>query len=196
MKISRNLIAVTRVLLIVLAACVAAHAQTRETLQDEAIERSKGNAEVATRQLRNADPLVRQRAAEELARLAAVDSRKLVEGYRLQEKNDRVRLALDWALYRMGKQDALFPVVRALGTNRYTQAQSYLDALESPAPLYLFLDRVNAATQIRLLESLARAGDADTLERIRPYAASDNPKVADAARFATREITRRLSLQH
>jgi hypothetical protein len=143
--------------------------------------------------LTNADPLVRQRAAEELARLAATDRRRLVEGYRLQEKNERVRLALDWALYRMGKAEALYAVVRALGTSRYNQSQAYLAALESPAPLHAFLDRVGGVTRLRLLETLARSGDADTLERLKPYAASNDAKVADAARFATREITRRLS---
>jgi len=52
--------------------------------------------------LGSTDPLVRQRSAEALAKLAATDQRKLVEGYQLQEKNKEVRLALDWALYRMG----------------------------------------------------------------------------------------------
>src|SRR2546423_10567686 len=57
----------------------------------------------AAKRLFNRDPLVRQHAAEELADLAATDWQKLVEGYRLQEKDSRVKLALDWALHRMGK---------------------------------------------------------------------------------------------
>lgn len=195
MKIAKSCSAAARVGLFALVACAAAHAQTRETLQDEAIERARGDAEVAARQLTNSDPLVRQRAAEELARLEATDRRKLVEGYRLQEKNERARLAMDWALYRLGKADALFAVVRALGTSRYNQSQAYLSQLESPAPLYLFLDRLSGPTLVRLLEALARSGDAETLERIKPYTASRDPKVADAARFAAREITRRLAAQ-
>lgn len=168
----------------------AAHAQSRTTLQDDAIERAKGNAEVAARQLTNPDALVRQRAAEELARLKATERRKLVEGYRLQEKNERVRLALDWALYRMGKPEALFGVVRGLDTSRSNQSQAYLADLESPEPLYLFLSRVNPQTLVKLIEALARVGDATTLERIKPYESSANPKVAAAARFAAREIAR------
>jgi HEAT repeat protein len=164
-----------------------------EAAQDEAIERAKGNADVAARQLTSPDPLVRQRAAEELARLAATDKRKLVEGYRLQEKNDRVRLALDWALYRTGKPEALFSVVRALDSNRYNQAQAYLSEIDTPDALYPFLNRVNAVTQARILEALARVGDANTLEKIKPYASSGDPRVASAARFAAREITRRLA---
>lgn len=164
-----------------------------EAAQDEAIERARGNADVAARQLTSPDPLVRQRAAEELARLAATDKRKLVEGYRLQEKNDRVRLALDWALYRTGKPEALFAVVRALDSNRYNQAQAYLSEIETPDALYPFLNRVNVVTQARILEALAHIGDAATLEKIKPYASSDDPRVASAARFAAREITRRLN---
>jgi HEAT repeat protein len=113
----------------------AARAQSREQMQDDAIERARGNSDVAVRQLTNLDPLVRQRAAEELARLKATDKRKLVEGYRLQEKNERVRLALDWALYRTGKEESLFAVVRALDSSRTNQSQAYLAEIESPAAL-------------------------------------------------------------
>jgi HEAT repeat protein len=182
-----------------LSLCLAAslatstRAQSKQTMQDDAIERARGDAEVATRQLTNLDALVRQRAAEELARLKATDKRRLVEGYRLQEKNERVRLALDWALYRLGKPEALYAVVRALASNRYNQAQAYLSELETPEPLYLFLDRSNGVALARLIESLARTGDASTLERIKPYADSNDAKVASAARYAAREIARRVA---
>ncbi|MDT7541485.1 MAG: hypothetical protein QOE33_1389 [Acidobacteriota bacterium] len=165
----------------------------RESAQDDAIEHAKGNADVAARQLTSPDPLVRQRAAEELARLAAADKRKLVEGYRLQEKNERVRLALDWALYRTGKSEALFNVVRALDSGRYNQAQSYLAQIDTPASLHPFLTRVSGLTLARLIESLARTGDATTLDLVKPYTSSADPKVASAARFAEREIAHRLS---
>jgi hypothetical protein len=64
--------------------------------------------------------------------------------------------------------------------------------METPEPLYLFLGRSDGVALARLLESLARSGDAATLERIKPYADSPDPKVASAARFAAREIARRL----
>ena len=64
---------------------------------------ARANTKELAQQLGNADPLLRQRAAEALARLVATDQRKMVEGYQLQEKNKEVRLALDWALYRMRK---------------------------------------------------------------------------------------------
>ena len=163
-----------------------------QKFRDEAIERARGNPEVAARQLTNRDDLVRQRAAEEIARLAPADKRRLVEGYRLQEKNERVRLALDWALYRLGKREALYPVVRALGTSRANQSEAYLAEIGDPAPLYPFLERASGPVLVKLLESLARTGDAATLEQLKPHFMAGDHKVVDAARFAEREINRRL----
>ena len=147
----------------------------------------------ASKRLFNRDPLVRQRAAEELADLAATDWQHLVEGYRLQEKDSRVKLALDWALYRMGKTDTLYAVVRALDSSRNAQAQSYLVKLDSPEPLYIFLEGANTKVKVRLLEALARLGDAATVERIKPYTTSLDPQVARAAQISTREINARLA---
>lgn len=161
--------------------------------QDDEQARGPSSAEVA-RRLSSRDAGERQRAAEELARLASVEHRRLLEGYRLQEKDARVRVALDWALYRAGKGETLFAIVRALDSKRTgPQAFSYLTQLEGPAPLYVFLERVNGNTLIKLLDVLARTGDSETLERVRPFAASLDPGIAEAAKFAEHEITVRLA---
>jgi hypothetical protein len=173
--------------LLLLFGAINAQAQSN----DEAAN-AEDPAAVAVKQLTSRDPLLRQQAAEELARLEAADQRRLIEGYRLQEKNARVKLALDWALYRMGKTEALFAVVRALDSSRDAQASAYLVTLEKPEPLYLFLERMNGNTQVKLLEVMAKIGDADTLERIKPYSASFDPKIAEAAQVAAREIESRL----
>ncbi len=150
------------------------------------------SAEVA-RRLSSKFPTERRAAAEELARLAAVEHRRLAEGYRAQEKDSRVKLALDWALYRMGKNETLFQLVGALDEKgRAEQAVAYLKQLEGPEPLYVFLGRVNGHTQARLLEVLAAVGDRATLEKIRPFTQSLDPLIADAAKFAEREITIRV----
>jgi hypothetical protein len=163
-----------------------------EAEPEETASSSASNEEIA-RQLGNPDPLERQRAAEELARLAAVDQLRLVSVYRLQEKNERVRLALDWALYRMGKTATLFSIVKNLDSSRHEQAASYLLQLDTPEALYMFLERVNEKTLARLLRVLAKLGDAATLEQIKPYLNSFDEKVADAAQSAAREINYRLS---
>jgi hypothetical protein len=176
-------------LLLVVSGTISVRAQSSD---DDEGNAPQADSAAAQRQLASRDPLERQRGAEELARLASTNNRKLLEGYRLQEKNARVKLALDWALYRIGKTESLFAVVGALDSSRAAQAGSYLVTLETPEPLYLFLERVNGNTQIKLLEVLAKIGDAGTLERIKPHAASFDPKVAEAARLATRDIEQRL----
>ena len=145
--------------------------------------------------LGSTDPLVRQKSAEALAKLAATDQRKLVEGYQLQEKNKEVRLALNWALYRMGKEEALYRVVDDLDSGRQQQAVGYLTELESPDVLYPFLKRAGNAPRINagLLKALARIGDAQTLELVTPFRESHQPYVAEAAEIAHDEIEKRLS---
>jgi hypothetical protein len=184
-------------LLLALASlCVSAGSSTAraqsDSAQDETASTAQSSSVVAGR-LASRDPLERQHAAEELARMGATEQQRLVSGYRLQEKDARVRLALDWALYRMGKTETLFAIVRNLDNSRRNQAASYLTQLEGPEPLYIFLERVNDDTKIHLLEVLAGLGDEKTLARINPYTTSFDPRIANAAQFAIREITRRQS---
>ena len=155
---------------------------------------ARSNPKDFAKQLGSTDPLVRQRGAEALARLAATDQRKLVEGYQLQEKNKEVRLALEWALYRMGRSEMLFRIVDELDSGRQEQAIGYLSELESPDELYAFLKRDNNAPRINagLLKALARIGDAQTLELIKPFRESHQPYVAEAAEIAHDEIEKRL----
>lgn len=175
------------VLLLTLSSAAAVRAQSNEDQESGA-----GTIAAVQKQLASRDPLVRQRAAEELAHLADPANRKLLEGYRHQEKNTRVRLALDWALYRIGKTEALFTVVRALDSTRADQASAYLFTLDTPDRLYLFLERMNGNTQVKLLDVLAKIGDAATLDKIKPHSQSPDPRIAEAANLATREIEERL----
>ncbi|HEX8686143.1 MAG TPA: hypothetical protein VF654_06560 [Pyrinomonadaceae bacterium] len=178
-----------RLLILALLALLAAPASA----QDEPTRLASFDSAAVARRLSSRAPFERRAAAEELARLASVEHRRLAEGYRAQEKDSRVKLALDWALYRMGKNESLFPLVRALEEkSRAEQVVGYLKQLEGPDPLYVFLSRVNGNTRIRLLEVLAAVGDRNTLERIRPFTQSLDPGIADAAKFAEREINIRL----
>jgi len=158
---------------------------------------ARSNSAEFAKQLGSTDPLLRQRSAEALARLAAGEHRKLVEGYQLQEKNKEVRLALDWALYRMGRSEALYRVVQDLDSGRQDQAIGYLTELESPDLLYPFLNREKNRPRITagLLKALAKLGDAHTLEVVKPYRESHEPFVAEAAEIAHDEIEKRLGEQ-
>ena len=171
---------------------VAGTAQAQQTAIDDVDARS--DPKDFAKQLGSTDPLVRQRGAEALARLAANDQRKIVEGYHLQEKNKEVRLALEWALYRMGRSEMLFHIVDELDSGRQEQAIGYLSELESPDELYPFLKKNNNAPRINagLLKALARIGDAQTLELIKPFLESHQQYVAEAAEIAHDEIEKRL----
>ncbi len=180
-----------------LAVCVAQSqadaSPVRTSQQDDAANPLKIDSATVAQKLSSPNPLERRAAAEYLARLAAVEHRTLVEGYRQQEKDSRARLAMDWALYRMGKNESLFALVHALDEKKLAdQAVAYLKQLETPEPLYVFFGHVNGNTQIRLFEALAAVGDAGTIERIKPYEESTDPGIADAAKFAEREINIRL----
>ena len=177
------------VLTVALLSLLAVHASA----QDDPTAPANVDSAAVARKLSSRNAFERRAAAEELARLAAVEHRRLAEGYRAQERDSRVKLALDWALYRMGKNESLFPLVDALDEKKQAeQSVAYLKQLEGPDPLYVFLNRVNGNTQIRLLEVLAAVGDRDTLERLKPFTESLDPSIADAAKFAEREINIRL----
>lgn len=167
------------------------HAQTQSPI--DGID-ARANATEIAKQLASADPHVRQRSAEALGKLAAVDQKKLVEGYYLQEKNKEVRLAMDWALYRMGKSEALFRIVHDLDSGRQEQAIGYLAQLDSPDLVYPFLKKQDNPPRVNagLLKALGRMGNAETLDFIKPYLDSLQPHVAEAAETATDEITKRL----
>jgi HEAT repeat protein len=160
----------------------------------EGVDARSNSAEFA-KQLGSTDPLLRQRSAEALALLADAKHRKLVEGYQLQEKNKEVRLALDWALYRMGRSEALYRVVADLDSGRQEQAIRYLSDLESPDLLYPFLNKEKSKPRVTagLLKALARIGDEHTLEVVKPYRESQEPYVAEAAEIAHDEIEKRLA---
>ena len=182
-----------KLILVAIVLFVAVSAQAQQSPIDGVDARS--NPAEFAKQLGSTDAHVRQRSAEALARLAASDQRKLVEGYQLQEKNKEVRLALDWALYRMGRAEALYRVIDDLDSGRQDQVIGYLSDLETPDLLYPFLKRSTNAPRISagLLKALASIGDAQTLELIKPFRESHQPYVAEAAEIAHDEIEKRLS---
>ncbi len=179
------------IILVPLAFASATHAQTSDS---DGVDARSNPADFA-KQLNSLDANVRRRSAEALARLAAVDQRKLVEGYHLQETNKEVKLALDWALYRMGRSDALYRLVWELDSGRQDQAIGYLSELDSPDLLYPFLKRQDNKPRVTagLLKALARLGDAQSLDLVKPFRESTQPYVAEAAEIAHDEIEKRLA---
>jgi HEAT repeat protein len=182
-----------KVICVICALVFVASVCNAQTASIDGVDARSNPAEFA-KQLSSSDANVRRRSAEALARLAATDQRKLVEGYQLQEKNREVRLALDWALYRMGRSEALYRIVHDLDSSRQDQAIGYLAELESPDVLYPFLKKENNPPRVNagLLKALGRIGDAQTLDLVKPFRESHQPYVAEAAEIAHDEIEKRL----
>jgi len=178
-----------------LLCCLVLVLGTTALAQTQPVDGVDARADTAElgRQLGNADALMRQRAAEALAHLAATDQKKLLEGYYLQEKNKTVRLALEWALYRVGKEETLFRIVSDLDSSRREQALGYLSQLDSPDALFPFLERKDNRPKVTvgIIEVLGRAGNAATREKLEPFRDSFAPGVAAAAEKAIDEIDAR-----
>jgi hypothetical protein len=147
----------------------------------------------AVRALGNRDPQRRQTAAETLARIADNRHRRLVQGYRLQERDARVRLALDWALYRLGKPEALFAVVRELETANREQAIEYLSRLDDQTTLLALLKSPKRQVKTGVLEAIGHVGDGRTARELQPLIASSDLAVAAAAQLAVTQIEARTS---
>jgi HEAT repeat protein len=180
-----------RIICVLLFLASVSYAQT--TVPTDGVD-ARSNPSDFAKQLGSTDPNVRRRSAEALARLAATDQRKLVEGYQLQESNKEVRLALDWALYRIGREEALYRIVKDLDSDRQDQAIGYLSELDTPELLYPFLKKTNNPSRVNagLLKALARIGDTQSLDLIKPFRESHQPYVAEAAESAHDEIEKRL----
>ncbi len=139
------------------------------------------------------NPVLRLRAAENLARVASIEEKRVVEGYRLQEKDKRVQLALDWALYRFGDDTKLFRIVSALDSALYrSQATSYLSQLDTPEPLYMFLNSPKRNVRVGILNALGNVGNAGTFPQLEPLTRASDKRIAAAANAATKRITERL----
>jgi HEAT repeat protein len=188
MSISKKTLAALCLLL--LSACGIA----AQTAPIDGVDARADTAELG-RQLGSPDPLVRQRAAEAIAQLAATDQRKLIEGYYLQEKNKTVRLALEWASYRIGKEDALYRIVRDLDSSRHDQAVGYLGQLDTPEVLYPYLERESNKPKVLagILEALGKSGNSETRQKIEPFRDSIQEGVAAAAERALDQIDARTS---
>lgn len=135
----------------------------------------------------------RQYAFEGLARIA--DPRYLDQISRLvlTEKNGDVRLAEQWALYRMGSRPNLQYIVRKLDTDQEEQARTYLLETSNAADLYPYVRSSNKEVRQKVIDILGRIGDADTVKELQPVAETSGVATANAATLAIKRIEWRMS---
>ncbi len=175
---------------LVLLLCVVV-ARAQDPSEEPDAQPDTARLDAAIRQLSAPNATIRRSGAEELAQLADTSQVHLVEGYRVQEKHGQVRLALDWALYRMGSTDRLYLVVNELNGRSNSQAVGYLGQIDDPAVLYPFLNTVTGKTLVGILNALGKAGNAGTIDRIRIFQSNFDRQVATAAKDAEAEILQR-----
>ena len=143
------------------------------------------------------DKGIRQGAGEGLARAADPQSRAELEKALTVEKDARAKLAMEFALAALGKEDAVSDVVSELGSKiRGDVARAYLTELSrNPAflpKLYPYLQSPDAGIRKRLCEVLMYSGDQASLQQLDRLEHDPDTDVAAAALRAKRAIRARL----
>ena len=134
----------------------------------------------------------RQYAIEGLARIAEPRYLDQISRLVLTEKNNDVKIAEYWALYKMGSTSNIQYVVRKLETDQEDQVRTYL--LESnPVDLYPHIQSTSKEVRRKVIEILGRTGDQETIKELEPIVRTSSASTADTATVAIKRIEWRLS---
>ncbi len=134
----------------------------------------------------------RRYGAEGLARLEdSTLETELARAY-VRESAAPVKLALSFALFRLGRQEHLDELILNAGRD---QALHYLLELkpEQVSQLYPYLEQEREPLKVRLLEVIGQRGDESAIPVVTPLASSQNPAVVSAANQALRRLNGRLN---
>jgi HEAT repeat protein len=146
--------------------------------------------------LRREDKAMRASAAEGLARAGDPKAVPELEKSLSAEKNADVRLAMEFALTAVGRDDYLAALVHVLSSRlRGDDAQAYLRELSRDPKflpkLYPFLSEHEAPVRQRLCTVLMFTGDQSSLSRLEPLSHDPDSDVAAEALRAMRAIRAR-----
>ncbi|GBC85661.1 hypothetical protein HRbin11_02111 [bacterium HR11] len=136
---------------------------------------------------------IRRYAAEGLGRLGKSENAEAVGRAYLQEEDPAVRLAMDFALFRMGRPDHDVGFVRTLQQDdeaRTAQLASYVTeyATDILPALFRYMDRLDAGTRRRLVRLAAYAEDPAVLPLLEKYLDSPDESLAAAAFEAIKAV--------
>jgi HEAT repeat protein len=153
-----------------------------------------------TKALWNENKEIRQAAAEGLARAADPQSQGELEKAVSVEKDAEVKLAMEFAITALGKQDYLGSMASDLGSKtRGDVARSYLTELaRDPSflpKLYPYLQSEDAGVRKRLCAVLMYSGDQSSLEPLDRLGHDPDGDVTAEALRAKRAIRLRLGAQ-
>jgi len=157
----------------------------------------KVSVPVFTKALWSDDKDIRQGAGEGLARAADPQSLGELQRALSVEKDASPKLAMEFALAAMGKEDALNDLVSSLGSKvRGDVGRAYLTELaRNPAflpKLYPYLQSPDAGIRKRLCTVLMYSGDQGSLQQLDRLEHDPDSDVAAAALRAKRAIRVRL----
>lgn len=134
----------------------------------------------------------RQYAIEGLARIADPRYQDQISRLVLTEKNNDVKLAEYWAMYKMGSPTNIQYIVRKLETDQEDQARAYL--MESNAvDLYPHVRSSSKEVRQKVIEILGRIGDQETIKELEPIVRTSSASSADTATVAIKRIEWRIS---
>jgi len=157
----------------------------------------KMSVQMFTQALWNDNKEIRQGAAEGLARAADPQSLGELQKAFLAEKDAAPKLAIEFALAALGKDDAVSNLVSELGSKiRGDVARTYLVELaRNPTflpKLYPYLQSPDSGIRERLCIVLMYSGDQSSLQQLDRLEHDPNGDVAAAALRAKRAIRARL----
>ncbi len=132
----------------------------------------------------------RRYGAEGLGRLGDPDTTTPVARAYLRESSSNAKLAMSFALYRLGRQEHLDELVANVGKD---QALNYLLEFDSAqvAKLYPYLG-LDVGQTARLFEVIGSRGDRSALPIAEKFSASPETSIASAANTAIRRLRARL----
>ena len=126
-------------------------------------------------------------AAEGLGRIGDSGDITVVTRQYHREESGKVKLALNYALYHMGREEHLIEIVGNLNRDQAYYYLLEMDAGDIPK-LYPFLKESNHSICVRLLEIVGLRGDPSAVPIILEMAESPNTQLASAANLALRRI--------
>ena len=149
-----------------------------------------------TKEKQNPDDMLRLHAVEGLARLGNRDMVSDLSSDWLHESNPRIKTAMAFGLFRMGRREFLDEVVNGLGSNK-TDAEAHMLLLELKADelpeLYAEVKNNNVNVREGLAEVLGLIGDERALPVLQTLSKDRRGQIASLANQATRNINARRS---
>lgn len=130
----------------------------------------------------------RRYGAEGLGRSGANEHIGLVATKYLRESSSSVKLAMGFALFRLGREEHLVEMIDAVAGSE--QALFYLLELEPEKvrQLYPHLHTERDATKVQLLEVIGMRGDSEAIAVVQELTGARNADVASAANLALRRL--------